>query len=90
MEEEDLEHKGEVLVTITSKSSMVEEATLEEEELTKEVEVEQEGEKLSLGATSETCWLGHKSFECPGKEDVGQRGAYVAQNEHQKEQLTMV
>ena len=29
--------------------------------------------------------MGHKSFECPGKEDVGQRGAYVAQNEQQKE-----
>ena len=25
--------------------------------------------------------LGHKSFECLGKEDVGQRGAYVYQNE---------
>ena len=24
---------------------------------------------------------GHKSFECPGKEEIGKRGAYVAQNE---------
>jgi len=31
--------------------------------------------------------LGHRSFECPEKEDIGQRGAYVAQNEQQQEQL---
>ena len=34
--------------------------------------------------------MGHRSFECPRKEDVGQRGAYVAQNEKQQEQSTMV
>ena len=33
--------------------------------------------------------MGHKSFECLGKEDVGQRGASVAQNEQQQEELTM-
>ena len=30
--------------------------------------------------------LGHRSFECLGKEYIGQRGAYVAQNEQQQEQ----
>ena len=29
--------------------------------------------------------LGHKSFEFLGKEEIGQRGAYVAQNEKQQE-----
>ena len=29
--------------------------------------------------------LGHRSFECPEKENIGQRGAYVAQNEQQQE-----
>ena len=56
MEEEDLEHKGESLVTLTSKSSMVEEVTLEEEDLAKEVEVEKEAEELSLGATNAPSW----------------------------------
>lgn len=31
--------------------------------------------------------LGHRSFECPEKENIGQRGAYVAQNEQQQEQF---
>ena len=41
LEEEDLEHKGESPVTLNSKRNMVEEVTLVEEDLTKEVEVEE-------------------------------------------------
>ena len=37
-----MESRDESPVTLTSKSSMVEEVTLEEEDLTKEVEVEKE------------------------------------------------
>ena len=33
--------------------------------------------------------MGNRSFECPEKEDVGQRGDYVAQNEQHQEQSTM-
>ena len=33
--------------------------------------------------------LGHRSFECIEKEDIGQRGVCVAQNERQQEQSTM-
>ena len=51
-----MDHIEESLVTLTSKSSMVEEVTLAEEYLTKEVEVEEETEKLSLGATNATSW----------------------------------
>ena len=46
-----MEHRGDSPVTLTSKSIMVEEVTLEEEDLTKEVEVEKEAEELSVGAT---------------------------------------
>ena len=35
---------------------MVEEVTLAEEDLTKEVEVEKEAEELSIGATNATSW----------------------------------
>ena len=56
LEEEDLESRGESSVTLTIKSSMVEEVTLAEEDLTKEVEVEEEVEKLSLDATNATSW----------------------------------
>ena len=54
MEEEDLEHRGKSPVTLTSKSSMVEEVMLAEEDLTKEVE--KEVEEMSLGATNATSW----------------------------------
>ena len=56
MKEEYLESTKESLVTLTSKKSMVEEVTLAEEDLTKEVEVEKEAEELSIGATNETSW----------------------------------
>ena len=49
-----MEHKGESLVTLTSKSNMIEEVTLAEEDLTKEVEVEEEEDKLSIGSINET------------------------------------
>ena len=48
--------KEESLVTLTNKISMVEEVTLAREDLTKEVEVEEESKKLSLDATNETSW----------------------------------
>ena len=51
-----MEHREESPVTLTSKSSMVEEVTLAEEDLTKEVEVEHEVDKLSLYATNATSW----------------------------------
>ena len=47
-----MEYRGESPLTLTSKSSMVEEVTLEEEDLTKEVEVEE----LFIGATNATSW----------------------------------
>ena len=56
MDEEDLESIEESSVTLTSKSSMVEEVTLVEEDLTKEVEVEEEAEKLLLDVTNATSW----------------------------------
>ena len=56
MEEEDLDHREESPVTLTSKSSMVEEVILVEEVHTKEVEVEDEARKLSLDATNATNW----------------------------------
>ena len=51
-----MEHRGESPVTLTSKRSMVEEVTLVEEDLTKEVEEEKEAEELSIGATNATSW----------------------------------
>ena len=51
-----MEHRGESPINLTSKSIMVEEVTLAEEDLTKEVEVEEEVEKLSLDATNATSW----------------------------------
>ena len=49
-----MENRGESLVTLTSNSSMVEEVILAEEDLTKEVEVEEEAKELSIGATNST------------------------------------
>ena len=43
-------------ITLVSKSSMVEEAILAREDLTKEVEVEDEAEKLSLDSTNAASW----------------------------------
>ena len=49
-------HRRESPVTLTSKSSMVEEVTLAKDDLTKEVEVEKEAEELSICATNATRW----------------------------------
>ena len=46
-----MEHREESPVTLTSKSSMVEEVTLAKEDLTKEVEVEDEAKKLLFHVT---------------------------------------
>ena len=51
-----MEHREESLVTLTSKRNMVEEVIIAEEDLTKEVEVEDEAERLSFGATNATSW----------------------------------
>ena len=51
-----MENIGESLVTLTSKRSMVEEVTLAEEDLAKEVEVEDEAKRLSFGVTNEISW----------------------------------
>ena len=51
-----MEPRGESPVTLTSKSNMVEEVSLVEEDLTKEVEVEEEAKKPSLDATNATSW----------------------------------
>ena len=83
-----MECKEESPVTLTSKSSMVEEVILSEENLTMEVEVDDKAEMLSFDAINATSW--GISHECPRKEDVGQRGAYVAQNEQQQEQSAVV
>ena len=56
LEEEYLGHREESPVTLTSKSSMVEEVILAEEDLTKDVAIEEEAEKLSLDATNATSW----------------------------------
>ena len=64
MEEEYLDHRKERPVTLASMSSMVEEVTLVEEDLTKDVEVEDEVEKLSLDATNATNWgISHLSVQ---------------------------
>ena len=51
-----MDHREESPVTLNSKRNMVEEVILVEEDLTKEVEVEDKVERLSLGATNETSW----------------------------------
>ena len=51
-----MESREETPVTLTRKSGMVEEVTLVEEDLTKEVEVEEGAEELSIGATNATSW----------------------------------
>ena len=53
-------------ITLASKSSMAEEVILAEEDLTKEVEVEEEAEKLSLDATNATSW-GISHFNVQGR-----------------------
>ena len=64
MEEEDLDHREESPVTLASNSSMVEDVILAEEDLTKEVEVEEEAEKLFIGATNATSWgISHLSVQ---------------------------
>ena len=49
-----MERRGESLVTLTSKSSMVEEVILAEDDLTREVKVEDEEERMSFGVTNAT------------------------------------
>ena len=51
-----MEHREESLVTLASKSSMVEEVILAEEDLTREVEAEDKVERLSFGVTNATSW----------------------------------
>ena len=51
-----MDRREESPVTLASKSNMVEEVILAEEDLTKEVEVEDEAEKLLLDATNATSW----------------------------------
>ena len=52
-----MESREESPINLTSKSSMVDEVTLAEEDLTKEVEVDEEAEKLLLDATNATSWV---------------------------------
>ena len=56
LEEEDLDRREESLVTLSSKRNMAKEVIVAEEDLTKEVEVEDEVDKLSLDATNSTSW----------------------------------
>ena len=56
LEEEYLDYREESPVTLASKRSMIEEVILAEEDLTKEVEVEDEAERLSFGVTNATSW----------------------------------
>ena len=49
-------HREERPVTLSNKSSMAEEVILTEEDLTKEVEAEDEVERLSFGVTNATIW----------------------------------
>ena len=51
-----MDHREGSPITLASKSSMVEEVILAEEDLTKGVEVEDEVEKLSLDATNAASW----------------------------------
>ena len=51
-----MDHKEGSPITLASKRSMVEEVILVEEDLTKEVEVEDEDERLSFGVTNATSW----------------------------------
>ena len=66
MEEEYLENREEIPITLTSKGSMVEEVTLAEEDFTKEVEVEKEAKELSIDATNATSW-GIDHFNVQGR-----------------------
>ena len=56
MEEEYFYHREGSPITLANQSRMTEEVILLEEELTKEVEVEDEVEKLSLDDTNATGW----------------------------------
>ena len=59
-----MDHREESPVTLASKNSMVEEVILVEQDLTKEVEVEEEAEKLSLDATNAISWgISHLNVE---------------------------
>ena len=49
-----MDHREESPVTLASKSSLVEEVILAKEDLTKEVEVEEEVNKMSFGAINAT------------------------------------
>ena len=49
-------HREESPITLTSQRSMVEGIILVEEDLTKEVEAEDEAKRLSFGVTNETNW----------------------------------
>ena len=51
-----MERKEVSPLTLTRKRSMVEEVILSEEELTKEVEVEEEADNLTLDATHAISW----------------------------------
>ena len=51
-----MDHRYESPETLTSKRNMVEEVTLAEENLTKEVEVEAQVEKLSFSSINATSW----------------------------------
>ena len=53
-EDEYLDHREGSPITLASKRNMAEEVILAEEDLTKEVEVEDVAEKLSLDATNAT------------------------------------
>ena len=55
-EEEDLDHREGSPITLANKSSTEEGVILAEKDLTKEVEVEYEAEKLSLDDTNATSW----------------------------------
>ena len=51
-----MDHSEGSQINLASKSSMAEEVILAEEDLTKEVEVEDEAKKLSLDVTDATNW----------------------------------
>ena len=51
-----MDHREECPITLASKSSMVEEVILAEEDINKEVDVVEEVERLSFAATNATSW----------------------------------
>ena len=59
-----MDHREGSPITLSSKSNMAEEVILAEEDLTKEVDVEDVAEKLSLDATNATNWgISHLSVQ---------------------------